>query len=119
MARIAPAYIQDDVSDIILRHRRLWNAVLKGVTMHSIAIRQIDSALKNRLRLEAARQGCSMEEQARRILRGALPVPSRKPAGQQPGHGHLVHRIQARFAAAGGVELQVPPRSAARAPVKF
>ena len=86
--------------------------------MHSIAIRQIDNALKNRLRLEAARQGCSMEEQARRILRGALAAPSKKPAGQI-GHGHLVHRIQARFAAAGGVDLPLPPRSAARAPVKF
>ncbi len=49
--------------------------------MHSIAIRQIDDKLKNRLRLEAARQGCSMEEQALRILRAGLEAVTEKRAG--------------------------------------
>lgn len=86
--------------------------------MHSIAIRQIDDALKNGLRLEAARQGCSMEEQARRILRAVLMAPKGKPPGETR-HEHLAMRIHKRFAAAGGVDLPEVPRTAARPPVKF
>ena len=86
--------------------------------MHSIAIRQIDDKLKNRLRLEAARQGCSMEEQARRILRAGLEAVTEKRAGVSK-HTHLAHRIHARFAAAGGVDLPAVPRTAVRAPVVF
>ena len=86
--------------------------------MHSIAIRQIDDALKNRLRLEAARQGCSMEEQARRILRAALMAPREKPPAATR-YEHLANRIHKRFAAAGGVDLPAVPRTAARPPVKF
>ena len=86
--------------------------------MHSIAIRQIDDALKNRLRLEAARQGCSMEVQARRILRAGLAeVPEKK--GGTARHAHLASHIHARFAAIGGVDLPAVPRTAARPPVKF
>ena len=86
--------------------------------MHSIAIRQIDDALKKRLRIEAARQGLSMEEQARRILRAGLTGVSEKPAGAAR-HTHLANRIHARFSAAGGVDLPSVPRTAARPPVKF
>ncbi len=39
--------------------------------MASITIRQLDDALKRRLRLRAARNGRSMEDEARTILRGA------------------------------------------------
>ena len=86
--------------------------------MHSIAIRQIDTPLKNRLRFEAARQGCSMEEQARRILRSALSAAPADNA-QSGRHSHLANRIHARFAAAGGTDLPPVPRSAARPPAKF
>lgn len=86
--------------------------------MHSIAIRQIDDALKNGLRLEAARQGCSMEEQARRILRAALAAPQVGPA-EATAHEHLANRIHKRFAAAGGVDLPTVPRTAARPPLRF
>lgn len=85
--------------------------------MHSIAIRQIDTPLKNRLRFEAARQGCSMEEQARRILRAALSTPAANAPATQ--HVHLANRIHARFAAAGGVDLPAVARNAARPPVEF
>jgi plasmid stability protein len=86
--------------------------------MHSIAIRQIDDQLKDRLRQEAARQGCSMEEQARRILRAGLTPPPQKPRGAAR-HVHLAERIHARFAAAGGVDMPVVPRTAPRPPPKF
>ena len=85
--------------------------------MHSIAIRQIDTPLKNRLRCEAARQGCSMEEQARRILRSALSAPADNALATRDTH--LANRIHARFAAAGGVDLPAVPRSTARPPVKL
>ena len=86
--------------------------------MHSIAIRQIDDALKNGLRLEAARQGCSMEEQARRILRAALTAPKETPPAANRCE-HLAIRIHKRFNAAGGVDLPEVPRTVARPPVKF
>ena len=48
--------------------------------MSSITIRQLDDALKRRLRLRAARNGRSMEDEARTILRtasaGELPEQS-------------------------------------------
>ena len=44
--------------------------------MAMITIRNIDDSLKARLRISAAQRGCSMEEEARRILREALAPPS-------------------------------------------
>src|SRR6184192_3971718 len=48
--------------------------------MASITIRQLDEALKKRLRLRAARNGRSMEDEVRTILRGAA-------AGHDDGSG--------------------------------
>ena len=47
--------------------------------MASLVIRNIEDALKERLRVRAARRGRSMEEEARRILRAAFP--DREPQG--------------------------------------
>jgi plasmid stability protein len=44
--------------------------------MASLLIRGIDDRLKRQLRLRAAENGRSMEEEVRRILRAALGVPS-------------------------------------------
>ena len=44
--------------------------------MASLLIRQIDDALKRQLRVRAAENGRSMEEEMRHILRTALGVPS-------------------------------------------
>ena len=66
--------------------------------MASMTIRNLDDDLKARLRLEAARHGRSMEEEARVILRDSL---SRQASG--PGT-----RIRERFASVGGVELDLP-----------
>jgi plasmid stability protein len=44
--------------------------------MASLLIRGLDDKLKQQLRLRAAENGRSMEEEVRRILRTALGVPS-------------------------------------------
>src|SRR3954466_14236320 len=44
------------------------------IPMASITIRQLDDDLKRRLRLRAARNGRSMEDEVRTILRGAAVV---------------------------------------------
>lgn len=65
--------------------------------MATIMIRNLDDATKTNLRLQAARHGLSMEEEARRILRMAV-----NPAVPSEGLGT---RLQRRFGALGGVEL--------------
>ncbi|RAR62776.1 plasmid stability protein [Onishia taeanensis] len=70
--------------------------------MASITIRNLDEQLKAQLRMKAARHGHSMEEEVRTILRTALNPPQAKGLGS---------RIRERFAEAGGIELDVPPRS--------
>jgi plasmid stability protein len=44
--------------------------------MASLLIRGLDDTLKQQLRIRAAENGRSMEEEVRRILRTALGVPS-------------------------------------------
>ena len=66
--------------------------------MATIMIRNLDEVTKANLRLQAARHGLSMEEEARRILRGAVNATA-------PGEG-LGTRLQRRFGALGGVELE-------------
>lgn len=64
--------------------------------MATIMIRNLDEATKTNLRLQAARHGHSMEEEARQILRMAVN-------STVPGEA-LGTRLQRRFAALGGVE---------------
>lgn len=70
--------------------------------MATLTIRGLDDGTKARLRVSAARHGRSMEAEVRSILEEALP-------SQQASDG-LGSRIQARFAAVGGVELDLPRR---------
>ena len=70
--------------------------------MASITIRNLDDELKARLRRAAAEHGHSIEEEVRRILRQALEKP-------RPGHG-LGSRIHKRYAAIGGIDLELPTR---------
>lgn len=72
--------------------------------MATLTIRNLDQALKQRLRLRAAEHGHSLEAQARHILQAALEEPPRPP------ERNLYERIHARFAALGGVDLDLPPR---------
>lgn len=74
--------------------------------MASLTIRNLDDFTKAQLRLQAARHGRSMEEEARTILRQAV-TPT---ADGADGRG-LGTRIQAHFAALGGVELDLPTRA--------
>jgi len=91
------------------------NAIIDYIaimTMTSITIRNLDPALKERLRVRAAEHGHSMEAEARRILQTALSPP--RPAGR-----NLYDRVRARFAPLGGVNLDLPPREPARDPPRF
>jgi len=77
--------------------------------MASLTIRNLDEAVKTDLRLQAAKHGCSMEEEARQILKQAL----------QTSDTGLGSRIHGRFAAIGGADLPVQERSAHRNPPAF
>ncbi|MGY4494084.1 FitA-like ribbon-helix-helix domain-containing protein [Pseudomonas sp. TE3610] len=70
--------------------------------MASITIRNIDDSLKALLRIEAANNNRSMEEQARVILRRALV--------KAPARGGLGSRIHSRFAQEG-VDLELSSRA--------
>ncbi|BBP61618.1 plasmid stabilization protein [Pseudomonas sp. St316] len=70
--------------------------------MASITIRNLDDQIKEQLRITAAHNGHSMEEEARLILARALATVS--PAGG------LGSRIRNRFSDLGGVELDLPSR---------
>lgn len=77
----------------------------------SITIRNLDDDLKRRLRMRAAEHGRSMEEEAREILRRAISgVTAPKNLGQA---------IHARFAAIGGMDLELPARGVMREPPSF
>lgn len=82
-----------------------------GAGMASITIRNLDDAVKRKLRIRAAEHGRSMEEEAREILRRVV--------GQAPLPRDLGRSIHQRFAALGGVELTLPERGPMRAPPEF
>jgi len=75
----------------------------------SITIRKLDERTKARLRVRAARNGRSMEEEARTLLRAAL-------GEDQPAASNLADAIRARFRHLGGVELELPAREPIREP---
>ena len=79
--------------------------------MASITIRNLDDAVKQRLRMRAAEHGRSMEEEVRDILRQAV--------GRTVLSANLGEAIHRRFAAIDGVELDLPPREAMPEPPRF
>ncbi len=81
--------------------------------MSSITIRNLDPAIKERLRVSAERHGHSMEAEARRILQASLKEPVKKQLRT------LYDRIHDRFAAIGGVDLELPLREPGREPPRF
>jgi plasmid stability protein len=83
-------------------------------SMTSITIRNLDPAIKDRLRIRAAERGHSMEAEVRDILQMVLrPAP-------RPSASNLYERIHARFAPLGGADdVVVPPRAPDRDPPRF
>jgi plasmid stability protein len=78
-----------------------------------LTVRNLDPAVKERLRVRAAQNGHSMEAEARRILQAALSEVARAPEGK------LLERVHRRFAALGGADLKLPARGPAREPPRF
>jgi len=81
--------------------------------MSSITIRNLDPAIKERLRIRAAEHGHSMEAEVRRILHATLT------SSERPPRRNLYERIHARFASLGGVDLELTAREPTREPPRF
>ena len=77
----------------------------------SITVRNLDDAVKRRLKIRAAENGRSMEEEVREILREAV--------GGRASTENLGAAIHQRFAALGGVDLDLPTRRSMPAPPDF
>jgi plasmid stability protein len=82
-------------------------------SMATLTIRNIDAAVKERLRVRAARHGRSMESEARSILTEA--ALQNEPVGEP----NLAEAIRRRFAPLGGIDLELPAREPAPEPPKF
>ena len=79
----------------------------------AITIRKLDQSVKTRLRMQAAKNGRSMEEEAREILKNALSRSLAEPAD-------LATSIRRRLAAiGGGVKLPITKRDAIRQPPRL
>ena len=79
--------------------------------MASITIRNLDDDVKTRLRVRAADNGRSMEEEARRSLRDAV--------GRKPSSRNLTEIVGSYFGPTRGVDLELPPREPMREPPSF
>jgi antitoxin FitA len=81
--------------------------------MATLTVRKLDDGVKSRLRVRAASNGRSMEEEARKILGQAV--------GEEdaPKPTNLADAIAAIFDPLGGVELDIPPRGPGRPPPDF
>ena len=64
--------------------------------MASITVRNIDDELKRSLRIRAAENSRSMEEEVRQILKAALIQPQQS--------NNWARELNAKFAAAGGLD---------------
>ena len=84
--------------------RRTWQTA-------SITIRNLEDDVKTRLRVRAADNGRSMEEEARLILRDVV--------GRQPSFRNLTTIIRSHFGPANGVDMELPPREPGREPPSF
>ncbi len=76
--------------------------------MSTLTVRKLDDRIKARLRVIAAENGRSMEDEVRRIIERVVDEHDR------PKAGNLADAITAIFDPLGGVELDVPPRGPGR-----
>jgi len=81
---------------------------LFGANMAALTIRNIDDEVKNRLRLQAAQHGCSMEQEVREILSRAV-LPKRDQLA-------FAQRIQKHFVSLELDTLPIPKRQKVRTP---
>jgi plasmid stability protein len=88
------------------------NAIAEhGLAMTSITIRNLEEAVKRRLRVRAAEHGRSMEEEAREILRRAVNEPE-PPL-------NLAAAIRARLSPSSRDDLELPAREPMREPPRL
>ena len=81
--------------------------------MATLTIRNVDPALKEELRVRAARRGRSMEAELRHILKEAVG-PQRRP------EANLAEAIRRRFLPLGGADELAPhPPVPVREPPRF
>lgn len=79
--------------------------------MAAITVRNLDDEVKHRLRIRAARHGRSMEAEARAILVDAV--------GEEDEPKNFFMVWHERFAAIGGVDLELPERTGTPRVVDF
>lgn len=83
-------------------------------SMATIVIRNLDETVKRRLQVRAASNGRSMEAEARAALTDLLeesPTDEALTAEARRGREGIGTAIHRRFAAPGGVDLKIPPRT--------
>ena len=81
--------------------------------MASITIRRLDDRVKARLRVRAAKNNRSMEEEARLLLTDALKDE------QKVVPANLADKIRSLVEPFGGFELEIPSRESGNEPIKF
>jgi len=81
--------------------------------MATLTIRNVDAAVKERLRVRAARHSRSMEAEVRTILSEAVAVE------REESEPNLAEAIRRRFAPLGGVDLEMPPAEFVGEPPSF
>jgi plasmid stability protein len=77
------------------------NARIHEIPMATLTIRNVDSRLKERLRMRAARNGRSVESELRHILSAALGAKEKRET-------NLAEAIRRRFLPFGGVDQLEP-----------
>ena len=82
--------------------------------MSILTIADVDEDLRTRLQRRAGRRGLSVEAEALDILRSAVACDE---CDAVPGN--LAEAIRAIVEPLGGIELDIPPRSASRKPPEF
>lgn len=80
--------------------------------MSSITVRNLDEAVKNSLRIRAARHGWSMEQEVRQILQQTV-------APEQTEAISFAERVNRRFSGLDAESLSLPARKTARIPPGF
>jgi len=104
---LAQALAAAGIPDLIAASVEIKECIaIKRKPMATLTISNLDKRTKAQLRLQAARHGRSMEEEARAILRQAVAG-----APPQPAMAGVGRRIHDHFARLGGLELDLPVRS--------